>query len=142
MATTIFNSKKAGGLSDLEPGESTPGQMDDSDVEIPTPYTEVELNNIATEIITALGDQYFPYADYYNKCLEIYINGGYNTLFFQDVWEVLVEQIPMLRENQNTEQSGVSSSNVSKIWTGTMDEYDALEAYDNSIIYFITEGQI
>lgn len=109
MATTIFN-KNAKSVVLLQDNENN------VNVEIPTPYTEEELNNIATEIINELGNQYIPYADYYNKCLEIFINGGYNTLFFQDVWNVLVKQIPILIENQNTEQSGVSSSNVSKIW--------------------------
>lgn len=136
MSSTIFNSQKYPGIPD------NPGSDGRQQVEIPTPYTEEELNNIATEIINELGNETLQYNYYYNKCLEIFINGGYNTLFYQDVWNVLVNRIPELKENQNFNKSSISSPNVSNIWTGTMDEYEALEAYDNSTIYFITEGQI
>lgn len=138
---TSFYSKKAGGL-DLDDGDETIGAIDEQNVEIPTPYTEEELNDIADEIINEIGEQYIPYGDYYNKCLEIFIKGDYNTLFYDDVWNVLNGKIPVLKENQNLDKSSISSPNVSNVWTGTMDEYDALKAYDNSTIYFITEGQI
>lgn len=134
---SIFYSKKVNGSD--PPSDPFPDEENNVNIDIPTSYTPEELNSIADEIIIELEGQSLQYKEYYNKCLEIYINKGYNTLFYNDEWNVLQEKIPYLYENQNINQSQVSSSNVSKVWMGTMNEYDSLESYDNNIVYFVTE---